>query len=142
MNTLDVAATTRVIHHGMAALLALCVLAGAGSAVHAADDDRPHAGAGPNQRVDAGAKVVMAGNGRVAEGRIVRFVWVQVEGPRVALHNSTRSTASFTAPKVKGITVLKFRLTVTDTRGRKANSVVTVTVVPKTQPTPPAKPST
>lgn len=123
-------------------MLTLFVLSGPGSPVHAANDDRPHAGAGPNQRVDEGAKVVMAGNGRVADGRIVRFVWAQAEGPRVALRNSTRSTANFTAPKVKVITELKFRLTVTDTRGRKANSVVTITVVPKNQAAPPVKPPT
>lgn len=97
----------------------------------------PIAGAGPNQRVDAGAKVTLAGNGRVADGRIVRFLWTQTGGPRVALRNSTRSTANFTAPKVKTITPLTFRLTVTDNQGRKGSGVVTVTVVPPNQQNPP-----
>lgn len=93
----------------------------------------PVAGAGPNQRVDEGMKVMLTGNGRVAEGRIVRFLWTQTGGPRVALRNSTRSTANFTAPHVKATTPLKFRLTVTDNQGRKANGTVTITVVPKNQ---------
>ncbi len=102
----------------------------------------PTAGAGPNQRVDPGAKVVLAGSGRVADGRIVRFLWTQTGGPRVALRNSTRSTANFTAPNVKVETPLKFRLTVTDNKGRKASGIVTVNVAPRNQPSPPAPPPT
>lgn len=117
-------------------LLALCGLALLSSPASAAQNG-PIAGAGPNQRVDPGAKVVLAGNGRVADGRIVRFLWTQTGGPRVALRNSTRSTANFTAPKVTVATPLKFRLTVTDSKGRKGSGTVTVTVVPPNQQKPP-----
>lgn len=97
----------------------------------------PIAGAGPNQRVDEGAKVMLAGNGRVADGRIVRFLWTQTGGPRVSLRSSTRSTANFTAPKVKVATPLTFRLTVTDDKGRKGSGTVTITVVTRGQQKPP-----
>lgn len=117
-------------------LIALWGLALFSSPTPAAQGD-PIAGAGPNQRVDAGAKVVLAGNGRVADGRIVRFLWTQTGGPRVALRDSTRSTANFTAPHVKITTPLKFRLTVTDNHGRKGSGVVTITVVPPNQQKPP-----
>lgn len=120
-------------------LLALLCLTLFSPAAPAAQNG-PVAGAGPNQRVDEGVKVILAGNGRVAEGRIVRFLWTQTSGQRVALENSTRSTAHFTAPKVKAATPLKFRLTVTDNQGRKGNGTVTVTVVPRHQRNGPEPP--
>jgi chitinase len=101
----------------------------------------PFAGAGPDQRVDDGAKVLLAGNGSVDQGRVVKFAWAQVSGPAVELRRPNRSTANFTAPRVKTITPLKFRLTVTDDRGRSGSSVVTVTVVPRHAPKPPDTPS-
>ncbi|MFL6655502.1 MAG: PKD domain-containing protein [Sulfurifustis sp.] len=115
-------------------LLAVC-----GAAAKAAPNKGVHAGAGPDQRVEAGARVVLSGSGRDAEGRPVRFSWVQIAGPRVSLDGPNRSTVRFAAPRVKVETVLKFRLVVTDRRGAKGSSVVTVTVVPKAPAKPPSE---
>jgi chitinase len=98
------------------------------------------AGAAPNQRVDAGARVELMGSGWSTEGRVVRFAWAQVDGPRVRLRNANRSTASFIAPKVTRTTVLKFRLTVTDIRGGTDSNIMTVTVEPRRKPSAPAAP--
>ena len=113
----------------------LCVLAPAGAATQ---DDRPRAGIGPEQRVAGGAKVLLTGSGRVETGRIVRFRWTQTAGPRVALRKANRSTAHFMAPPVKTTTTLEFRLTVTDSYGRKGSRMTTVTVVPEGEIKPPA----
>jgi chitinase len=117
-------------------LLACCIAAGAHG--ETPPSKRTLAGAGPDQRVDSGAKVVMAGNGRSANGRVVRFAWTQVGGPRVALRNANHSTANFTAPTVNVTTVLRFRLAITDNRGETASSTASITVVPQT-PAPPKK---
>ena len=124
----------RYLTQRLAVLIVACALMSA----HAeAPAKRTLAGAGPDQRVDSGAKVVLAGNGRSANGRVVRFVWTQVQGTRVELRNANRSTARFTAPKVKVETPLKFRLTITDNRGENASSIVTITVVPRPTPIAP-----
>lgn len=104
-----------------------------GAAVRAAEPDII-AGTGPNQRVASGDRVVLMGDGRSVAGRVVKFAWTQVDGPRVTLHDSKHSTARFVAPKVTTTTVLNFRLTVTDIYGGKGSSTVTVTVEPQDKP--------
>ena len=94
-------------------------------------------GPGPDQRVDEGSRVALVGSGRVETGRIVRFAWTQVKGPRVNIQRPNRSTTHFIAPRVKQTVRLVFRLTVTDTHGHQASESVTVTVVPKGQLKPP-----
>lgn len=89
------------------------------------------AGTGLDQRVGTGAQVVMMGAGWSTVGRVVRFRWHQIDGPRIRLRNANHSTATFIAPQVSSTTVLKFRLTVTDTRGRTASSTVNITVDPR-----------
>lgn len=91
------------------------------------------AGAGLDQRVRSGARVVLVGDGWSEAGRIDRFSWTQVSGPRVRLRNANHSTADFTAPEVTTPTVLKFRLTVRNTRGETGSSVVAVTVEARNQ---------
>ncbi len=121
------------------AIFLLASLVAPGVWAETAPKKGPIAGAGPDQRVNDAAKVILAGNGRVDGGRITRFAWMQVAGPRVELNKSNRSTANFTAPKVKAITPLKFRLTVTDNFGRQGSGIVTITVVPRNLPgTPPS----
>lgn len=97
------------------------------------------ANAGLDQHVNGGTKVVLSGSGRGPNGRIVKFAWAQIDGPRVALRNANRSTANFTAPKVSTDTTLVFRLTVADVRGFRASDTATITVVspkPKAEPKP------
>lgn len=120
-------------------ILLLCVLA-LSAPVAGAKQKATLAGAAPNQRVNAGSRVVLMGSGWSTAGRIVRFAWTQVSGPRVRLRDANRSTASFIAPNVTRTTVLKFRLTVTDIRGASDSGVMTVTVEPRTKPGAPAKP--
>lgn len=122
------------------AILLLCLAALSGTA-WANQGKRPLATAGLDQRVGSGAKVMLVGSGREGSGRIVRFHWAQIDGPRVTLQGTNRSTARFTAPRVTTDTTLRFRLTVTDTRGAKGSDIVTVTIVApgsKTADTPAA----
>jgi chitinase len=122
-------------------ILLFCVFALSAPATSAvAKQKATLAGAAPNQRVDAGARVELMGSGWSTAGRVVRFAWTQVGEPRVRLRNANRSTASFIAPNVTRTTVLKFRLTVTDTRGGSDSGIMTVTVEPKRKPGTTAKP--
>src|SRR5581483_3269977 len=114
-------------------LLALPVLLAAFAlvaTVAAAPQKRTFAGAGPNQRVNSAAHVVLFGTGRSLDGRPIRFSWRQISGPAVVLHNANHSTARFRAPRVDKLTELQFELTVTDTLGGTGTSVVKVTVEP------------
>lgn len=115
------------------AILLIWGLVGSGSPVDAAQKVT-FAGAAPSQRVDAGSRVALRGSGWSTAGRVVRFAWTQVDGPPVRLRDSNRSTASFVSPKVTRTTVLKFQLTVTDIRGNRDSSVMTVTVEPRRTP--------
>jgi hypothetical protein len=72
----------------------------------------------------------MMGNGWSTRGRVVRFRWRQIAGPRIRLRNANRSTSNFVAPRVTSTTVLTFRLTVTDIHGRSGSSTVNITVEP------------
>lgn len=91
------------------------------------------AGAGPDQRVEEGNKVLLRGSGRVTDGRVVRFAWAQIRGPRVKLQGANRSTAQFIAPRGTNGRPLIFQLTVTDSHGHKAFEMAKITVVPKNQ---------
>jgi PKD repeat protein len=55
------------------------------------------------------------------------FIWQQTNGTPVVLDNASSATPSFTAPDQ--ISLLIFRLTVTDSRGRRTSDVVRVNVV-------------
>ena len=104
------------------------------SAPAAAVQREVSAGTGLDQRVNAGARVVLMGNGWSNKGRVVRFRWRQIDGPRIRLRDANRSTSNFVAPRVTSTTVLKFELTVTDIHGRSGSSTVKITVEPPGKP--------
>jgi lysophospholipase L1-like esterase len=80
----------------------------------------PVAAAGADQKVSAGASVILDGTKSTdADGFIVTYRWTQVGGgPAVTLIGANTSRASFTAPNVSnGFVQLTFQLIVTDNLG-------------------------
>ncbi|MBP5166460.1 MAG: hypothetical protein ILP09_04300, partial [Oscillospiraceae bacterium] len=67
------------------------------------------------------------------DGDKISFEWVQVDGPDVKLSDAAAAKPTFTAPKVKEPTLLKFYVTVSDPRGLKDVAVARVLVNPETK---------
>lgn len=93
----------------------------------------PVAEAGPDQTVSsAKRKVILDGSAsRAITGKLVKYSWRQIGGPRVTIENADQVQASFNAPLVliKPQT-LSFELTVQDNRGQKSSDTVDITVRP------------
>jgi PKD repeat protein len=90
----------------------------------------PRADAGPDQGVNEGKVVTLAGSGTDADGSVVSYAWQQLAGPEVFIANRANSTVRFTAPDVDADAILSFRLTVTDDQGATGFDNVNVTVHP------------
>jgi hypothetical protein len=90
----------------------------------------PVADAGPDQVVDEGDLVELAGSGSDPDGDALTFSWEQTDGPPVELSDANSPTPSFTAPKVKKDTDLTFELEVSDGFGGNSKDSVNITVVP------------
>lgn len=88
----------------------------------------PAANAGPDQTVNEGAVVILAGSGADSDGTIASFAWSQTAGDPVSLSGAATATASFTAPQVDADKALTFSLTVTDNQGATATDTVQVSV--------------
>jgi len=58
----------------------------------------PVANAGPDQEVEASSPVTLAGSGTDADGNVLTYHWIQVDGDSVTLSDATDPAASFTAP--------------------------------------------
>ena len=100
----------------------------------------PSADAGPDQRVEAGASVVLNGaNSSDPDGGITSFRWKQVQGQPVALLETTSVKPVFTAELSGDDTVfLSFELTVTDKDGLSSSDICHVNVSPAgMSPVPP-----
>jgi hypothetical protein len=92
----------------------------------------PLADAGADQEVISGARVLLDGAAsRDPDGHITAYAWTQEDGPVVALEQAGTAVARFDAPVVSTVTVLTFRLLVTDNRGASAVDRVQVTVQPR-----------
>lgn len=87
---------------------------------------RPAANAGVDQRVSAGANVLLDGTGSTAWAGIQSYAWIQVSGSPVALAGANTATPNFVAPSTGD--ALTFQLTVTDRYGTTGSDTVTVTV--------------
>jgi uncharacterized protein YkwD len=86
----------------------------------------PHAAAGPDQTVETGAAVTVAGGGTDPDGRIANQTWSQVYGPGVTLTGADQWVVEFTAPSQPGD--VRLRLTVTDDDGATDTDDVVITV--------------
>ena len=75
-------------------------------------DDPPTAAAGPDQTVDSGQTVTLAGSGTDPENETLTFAWTQTAGTAVTLSDPTSPTPTFTAPT--GPQTLTFELEVCD----------------------------
>lgn len=99
--------------------------------------DPPEAVAGPDQRVNEGDRVDLNGAASFARvGALVAFSWEQVAGPAATLSGSDTATPFFTAPPVGGDTLLRFRLTATDSEGGADADEVAVIVTDTDVPGP------
>ena len=88
----------------------------------------PAVDAGTDQRVAAGAIVILTGTASDPDGTIASYLWEQTGGTVVALAGAATATAMFTAPDVSADEPLTFRLTVADDDGAQASAEVRVTV--------------
>jgi hypothetical protein len=101
-----------------------------------ADNRAPIAKAGTAQRVAGGTAVTLNGSrSRDPDRTPLKYSWRQICGPSVALSGRSTPRATFTAPTVGwGGGCLRFRLTVTDGKGLKAEDTTLVNVCSGNQP--------
>ncbi len=91
----------------------------------------PIAYAGQDQTVTEGARVTLDAEGsRDPDGDDITYSWDQMSGPEVALTDPETALATFTAPDVSEVTVLTFRVAISDGTVGAADSM-TVTVRPE-----------
>jgi hypothetical protein len=90
----------------------------------------PVANAGPDNTVEMGQTVTLNGTGSTTPiGTITSYLWTQVAGTTVTLVDNTTATPTFTAPTVPVTgAVLRFQLTVTDSRSLIASDNVDIAV--------------
>jgi hypothetical protein len=94
------------------------------------DNRGPLAKAGAAQRVVSGSSVTLNGSrSRDPDGGALKYRWNQLSGPPVTLSGRSSPQAAFTAPTVGWCgAALRFRLTVTDRSGLKAEDTTVVNV--------------
>lgn len=88
----------------------------------------PVADAGADFSADEATDVNLNGSAEDSDGTITAYRWTQISGTPVTLSNSTRASATFTAPALNTSEQLAFRLTVTDNESGSHSDVVLVTV--------------
>jgi hypothetical protein len=92
-------------------------------------NNSPNAVAGSSQTVRSGTVVTLNGaQSNDPDGDAITHQWTQTAGMAVTLNNSSTASATFTAPDVTSDMMLRFQLTVSDTRGLTDVSDVSVTV--------------
>ena len=92
----------------------------------------PTADAGPDQTVNKGAMVKLAGSGIDPDGDKIRYTWAQTDGPTVKLSSKIISGPTFSAPIVANgdTATVTFKLTVADKYGGSDSDSVDITVRP------------
>ena len=93
-------------------------------------NEAPQAHAGDDLSVAETTLVSLSGSGMDNDGHVVSYLWQQIGGMEVALQDSEKASASFTAPITVAPLTLQFLLTVIDNEGASAHDEVTVTVYP------------
>jgi hypothetical protein len=85
--------------------------------------------AGVDQQITEGDVVYLNGlNSLSINSRIVRYRWIQTEGPAVTLDNRNSATPSFIAPLVDVTTLLAFELVTADASGARDRATTLVNV--------------
>ena len=96
------------------------------------------ADAGKDQKVQSEASVQLDASKSTASvgGKLKRYYWRQVRGPRVTLSNARAIQTSFVAPTVTKSTVLVFKLTTLEFGGKispfRTRDYISITVEPNT----------
>ena len=92
-------------------------------------NNAPNAVAGSSQTVNSGGNVTLDGSqSNDPDGDALTYEWIQLAGSTVTLNGANTASASFTAPTVNSDALLRFQLTVMDTRGLQSTSTTSVTV--------------
>ena len=85
------------------------------------------ANAGSDRTVQSGALVVLDGSN--STGSIASYSWKQTSGKSVKLTDPNTARSAFIAPDVKKDSILKFRLSVDDDKGKSATATVNILIV-------------
>jgi hypothetical protein len=95
------------------------------------DNPVPTVDAGSDQSAEEEAEVQLSGSATDPapdSTAISSYLWSQLSGPAVVIHNATSTTATFTAPNVHSETQLVFQLRAEDGNRAHGTDSVTVTV--------------
>ena len=121
---------------GEAVVLSVTLPAGegaTGTGGQGKEDNRPPtADAGPDQAVDEGATVTLAGKGTDPEGQSLTYAWIAPSG--ITLSNATAAQPSFTAPDRTADYTLTFSLVVNDGSSDSAADTVEISVAADNDP--------
>jgi hypothetical protein len=95
-------------------------------------NEPPVANAGPNQKVEEGATVVLHGeNSTDPDDGILSYQWTQLSGTPVTFSDPGAAITEFIAPEaITDMDFLTFELTVTDQKGLKSTATCSVGVRP------------
>lgn len=92
-------------------------------------NNSPNAVAGASQTVRSGSVVTLDGaQSNDPDGDAITYQWIQTSGTAVTLGNASAASTTFTAPSVTSDLLLRFQLTVSDSRGLTNVSTTSVTV--------------
>jgi len=86
-------------------------------------NQQPLVDAGPDQNVQSGEQVQLAGSASDPEGMSIQTTWSQTAGTGVSLSDVHALDPTFTAPQVSGSEVLTFELSASDGVGSSSDSV-------------------
>ena len=102
--------------------------------IHVYDtNEPPTANAGPEQTIQEGSIVHLAGNATDPDGDILSYLWTHDSALNITLADATSLSTTFVAPAVHANTTITFTLTVSDTAANTTDSVY-ITITPAAAP--------
>ncbi|MEN3157993.1 S8 family serine peptidase [Alkalimonas sp. NCh-2] len=96
----------------------------------------PVVSAGENRTVSAGSQVQLQGSASDADGEILQYRWLQLEGAPVQLSHADSLHSSFVSPTLTQTQSLRFQLTASDLRSSSSDTVVITVQGQATSPEP------